>query len=298
MSFVHYTRQQQLALEALAEYRFLTVQQMVILGVSKSATSLRDNVLKPLARRSRAPVTHQDVGKVLGTSYVWSLTKRGAKDLAEAWGVEPDAIPYPKGGIQFGSQYWHRLAQIDFHIAINQWANKIGAEVVLKHRDYVMIGSQRRKGQTAETKINLASGSYIIPDGIFGFKLNGTAYLYALEIHHGTSAQKATAKLQTYYEALMEHAISKKYKYEMSCYILSLFQEEKFNNNRKLTKEQKHQRNIRRCETKMKSVMDRLEADPKFPTFKPAYLFNTMENIRTDLVAGWTLADGADVTPF
>ncbi len=298
MSLEHYTRQQQLAMEALAEYRFLTVQQMVVLGVSKSATSLRDNVLKPLARRSRAPITYQDVGKVLGTSYVWSLTKRGAKNLAEAWGVEADKISYPKGGVQFSTQYWHRLAQIDFHIAINQWAEKIGAEVVLRHRDYVMIGSQRRKGQTAETKINLAGGSYIIPDGIFGFRLNGHDYLYVLEVHHGTSAQKATAKLQTYYAALMEHAISKKYNYEMSCYVLSLFQEEKFSNNRKLTKEQKHQRNVRRCETKMKSVMDRLEVDQKFGAFKPAYLFNTMENIRADLATGWTLADGANVTPF
>ena len=90
MSFDHYTPHQQQALEALAQYRFLTPSQFVKLGIAASIPAVRQNVLRPLAIRAKNPIDFQDVGRYMGASHVWYLTERGAKDLANYWKVPLD----------------------------------------------------------------------------------------------------------------------------------------------------------------------------------------------------------------
>ncbi len=295
MSFAYYTERQQLALEALAEYRFLTVKQMVRLKIGKSETSIRDNILAPLYSRYRAPINKQDVGKFLGASYVWSLTAKGARDLAEFWEVPEDKVPFPKGGVQFSTQYWHRIAQIDFHIAVNQWAETIGAEIVLKARDYIKTLENNR---APETKIIFDDGNFIIPDGVFGIRFQGKLFLYALEIHHADSTERITAKLKNYFKALVEKKISERWNYDLACYVLSVYQEQDLCTDTKLTRSQRQSKNLEFCRNKMEYVKQRLLSDSEFERFKPGFYFNSMDQVRSDLTTGWTLADDIAVTPF
>ena len=225
MSFDYYTVHQQQALEALAQYRYLTTHQFAHLGVAASPDAVRKNVLRPLSVRHRNPVAFQDVGRHMGASRIWYLTKKGADDLAKAWEVGPEQIPYPIGGVQFGAQYYHRVAQIDFHILLRQWADDIGAYVAVSDMDFVMEGSQRKGGQTSVAKVFLKDGkSHIIPDALFGFSVNDTPFLYALEVHHVTSTQRVIFKLQNYFRALDEGAISYKYSYKQTPYVLNVYE--------------------------------------------------------------------------
>ena len=290
MSFAYYTEHQQKALEALALYRFLTPAQFVKLGIAASADAVRKNVLRPLSIRNKNPIRSQDVGRFMGASHIWCLTENGVKDLANAWKMPVEKIPYPKGGIQFGSQYFHRVAQIDFHIHLRLWAREIGAEVLLSDLDFIMKGAQRLDGQTSVCKVTMEDGSFYIPDGIFGFRFENNLFLYALEVHHTMSTQRIVAKLQNYYKILMEGAISAKYNYNLNCYVLNVFEQER------LTKD--HAKNVQLAKNKMGYVKDRLLADQYFAPFQPAFLFNTMESVRADITQGWTRADGQESSPF
>jgi hypothetical protein len=127
MAFDLISPSQQDALEALATYRFLTVKQFVRLGISSSEASLRNNTLADLkTRRYRSPLTGKtapaiisaDLGRWQKLPFVHHLTEVGADLLADLWKVDPGEVPYPVGGAQFGKQFFHRIAQVDFHIAV------------------------------------------------------------------------------------------------------------------------------------------------------------------------------------
>ena len=121
------SRQQQSVLEALAEFRYLTIPQMVEMNISKNADSLRNHTLNRLINSHRKAIKYHDFGWIPQRgrlARVYYLTHYGAEILAEAWRMEAERIEYPKGGIQFSSDYTHRMNFIDFHISFKRWAEK------------------------------------------------------------------------------------------------------------------------------------------------------------------------------
>lgn len=222
MSFDIYSDRQLMVLEALETYRFLTVKQMVRLGISKSETSLRDKILRPLKTRRNAPIKAYDLGRWQQLPHIYVLTNQGAKDLADYRQVPVSDIRWPVGGAQFSRTFHHRIAQVDFHIAFRQWAEAVGAEIEFVHMDFDKKGSQRSGGAIPLTRINLGHGQYIISDGIFSFSINGQRMLYCLEIHNHTDTTRIINQLMAYAPALEKQIIARMYELNMQPMILSV----------------------------------------------------------------------------
>ena len=297
MTFDLISPSQQDALEALATYRFLTVKQLVRLGVSSSESSLRNNTLADLkARRYKSPRTGKtgpaiiaaDLGRWQKLPFVHHLTEVGADLLADLWKVAD--VPYPVGGAQFGKQFFHRIAQVDFHIALRLWAAEHGAEVKLADMDFDKIGAQRTGGMVAKTKVQIDQHSFIIPDGIFGVLANQTPFLFALEVHDETDTGYITRQLMRHGNALMNGSIAKKYHQEASNFVLSVMEETRHSKNDAANEETAQKR--------VKAVQSRMLHQPYFDSFKAGYFFNTIHQVRRDIREGWTTADGVAVRPF
>ena len=299
MSFDLISPSQQDALEALALYRFLTVKQFVRLGISKSESSLRNNTLHDLkSRRYKSPVTGKtgnaivaaDLGRWQKLPFVHHLTEVGADLLADLWKVAPSEVPYPVGGAQFGKQFFHRIAQVDFHIAVRLWAKANDAEIHLADMDFDKIGAQRTGGMVAKTKVQIDQHSFIIPDGIFGLVANDTPFLFALEVHDETDTGYIVRQLMRHGNALMNGSLAKKYHQETSNFVLSVMEETRHTSNDAANEEAAQKR--------VKAVQTRMLRQPYFQSFQQGYFFNTIHQVRRDIREGWTTADGVEVRPF
>jgi len=291
---------QQDVLEALARYWFLTVPQMLRLGLSKSEASLRKNMIADLkTRRYRSPLSTSrgpaieatDLGRWQAIPHVHTLTEVGVELLADLWKVDPSEIKYPIGGAQFSKQYFHRIAQIDFHIALRLWADLEAATVHVADMDFEKDGAQRTGGQVAKTKVSIDHASFIIPDGVFGIATaENQPLLYALEIHSETDTKYITEQLLRHGSALINGSIGKKYNQNISNFVLSVMENTRSGKKADL--------NEAAAAKRVKAVQKRMLHQPYFQSFGQGYFFNTIHQVRRDIRDGWTTADGQEVRPF
>jgi len=282
------TLQQQNVLEALAEFRYLTAQQMIDLGVSKSITSLRDKTLSRLERHKKHFIKSHDFGWIPQKgrlAKIFYLTKNGVKILAEYLRIEPDQIDYPKGGIQFSIDYSHRIHFIDFHIAFKDWAEQQKKEIEFFHAYFDKIGNQRagKVRSTAKTRVQLERTIYtelkskpFIPDGLTRYQDGDKSRLVAIEIHNGVHSKRITHQLLEHLEALDQGLFSHKYQHKKMNFILSVHENQ----------------------STLDSVKRRLMERPEFRPLAPLFLFNRQDQAKADFSRGWTLADGSKTSLF
>lgn len=265
------------ALMALSIYRFLTVKQFVKLGIGASEASVRKNIL-PKLHRSRKPLAKKrKLGRTLPD--VHYLTEHGVKYLAQVYKLPVEAFPYPKGQVQFGEMFArHRFAQIDFHIGFRQWADSLDdVEILFTDMDFDIIGSRRQGTFTKKTEIRLPNDATpIVPDGIFGVNINGEPRIYILEVHRKTETKAVSEQLKRYIDVLETGAVAEKYGLEVSPLICSVHMKD----------------NV------LRGVKVSLLKTQDFELFKGAFLFNSVDDLTSELAKGWSLADDQLVLPF
>ena len=265
------------ALEALSIYRFLTVKQFVKLGIGASEASVRKNIL-PKLHRSRKPLAKKrKLGQFLPE--VHYLTEHGAKHLSEVHKLPIEEFPYPKGQVQFGAMFaHHRFAQVDFHIGFRQWANsRPDVEILFTDMDFDIIGSRRHGTFTKKTEIRLPnSNSPIVPDGIFGVKINGEPRIYILEIHRKTETKQVVTQLKRYMDVLETGAVATKYGLEISPFICSLHMKDSVLNGVKTALLQSH----------------------GFEGFQGAFLFRKFEKESKNISKKWMFANDNNAKLF
>lgn len=282
------TNQQQNVLEALAEFRYLTVHQMVSMGISKNGHSLRTNTLNRLINPHRKAIKSHDFGWIPQRgrlSRVYYLTSYGVEILADVLRIDPNSIEYPKGGIQFSSDYTHRINFIDFHISFKRWAEKENKDVDFFHSYFDKVGSQRagKVRSTAKTRVLLKRTVYtqqdekpFIPDGLTRYQDNDKSRLVAIEIHNGTHSKRITQQLLEHLEAIDQGIFSYKYGHKRSNLVLSVHENQ----------------------STLDSVKRRLMERPEFKNLLTAFLFNRQDQVKADFDQGWTQADGTKTVLF
>ena len=218
------------------------------------------------------------------------LTEVGADLLADLWKVAPSEVPYPVGGAQFGKQFFHRIAQVDFHIAVRLWAEANNAEIHLADMDFDKIGAQRTGGMVAKTKVQIDQHSFIIPDGIFGLVANETPFLFALKVHDETDTGYIVRQLMRHGSALMNGSLAKKYHQETSNFVLSVMEEPRHTSN--------DAANEAAAQKRVKAVQAHMLRQPYFQSFQQGYFFNTIHQVRRDIREGWTTANEEEIRPF
>ena len=276
------TQQQQSVLEALAEFRYLTAHQMLDMGISKNIRSLRNNTLNRLINTHRKAIKSHDFGWIPQRgrlARVYYLTGYGTELLADVLRIDPASIEYPKGGIQFSSDYTHRINYIDFHIAFKRWAEKENKDVDFFYSYFDKVGSQRagKVRSTAKTRVLLTRTVYkqqdekpFIPDVLTRYQDGDKSRLVAIEIHNGTHSKRITHQLLEHLEAIEQGIFSHKYEHAKANFVLSVHENQ----------------------STLDSVKRRLMERPEFKKFLPLFLFNQQDQAKADFAKGWTLADG------
>ena len=274
-TFSIFSPQQWQVLQALNEYRFLTVEQMLRLGISKNAISLRSKTL--FALRHHKAIVSEKVGSFLPDIHF--LTKKGADLLSNLEGID---VPFSASGKKqpFSALFaCHRFAQVDFHIELQDWVNQRGdAETLLALQDFMCEPKTGRRKPKPSTELRVPDlvGS-IIPDGTFAIKLNtGPLALYLVEIHRTTQSKAVTHKLNQYFDVIRTGAVRQKYGYKANPIICSVH----------------HQPSV------LRSVKFRLMAQVEFVAFKHNFVFLSLEDLTTNFTNGWHFADNSPAHPF
>lgn len=274
-AFSVFSPQQWKVLQALSTYRFLTVDQMLRLGISKNAKSLRDKTL--FALRHHGCIHSEKIGSFLPD--VHHLTKKGRDLLCVI--EDRELEPHPAKKRQPFSALFapHRFAQVDFHIGLQQWAEARGdAELLLELQDFVCeprVGREKPKPSTELVVPELVNT--VIPDGTFAVGLHtGQVAMYLVEIHRSTQSKAVTEQLNRYFDVIKGGAIVQKYGHKVNPIICSVH----------------HQPSV------LTSVKMRLTTHAGFEPFKRSFVFHALDDLSDNFTEGWHFADGSPANPF
>jgi hypothetical protein len=259
-------------LEHLHTFRFLTVPQMLRLGIATNKYTL-SRYLTRLSGGSRPFTAWTDFGNLPNIGRlprIHYLLKRGAKALAEVWRVDEREINYPRGVRIFSRDYFHRVNTVDLHIALRNFVEKNGLETDFFHTYFDHIGvnrsndPQRKKRQTL-TRVPLGEG-YLIPDVIFGVTdTTGKPWICTAEIYRGFATGRVHQQLEKHLYALQEQSISKAYAYPRAVRILVV------------------------CENDnaMAAATKRVREDRLFAEAEAFFLFSALPRIQVDFAGDW-----------
>ena len=255
-------------LERLNEYRFLTVGQLLRLGVAKARKTI-DRAIKglhtkkPLVKYSEFG-TFPTLGRLPRINY---LTKHGAETLAEYLQVEQEKISYPKGVKIFSRDYFHRIETIDLHILARTFCNiheDEGLEfdffqAYFEHTGANHWGNPKNPKREALNKIIIDEKTAIIPDCIFQITdPNGKPWLFMGEIYRGHTTKRVHQQLGRYLTALEKGSINKAYNFPRAIPVLIVCE----------------------SENSMLALMKRLKNDVSFQLAEDYFLFRTIKPVK------------------
>ncbi|MEJ1472354.1 MAG: replication-relaxation family protein [Candidatus Sedimenticola sp. (ex Thyasira tokunagai)] len=273
------------ALFSLASYQYLTASQMERLGVGKNRKTIRDYTLRRLTRIRPALVGAQDFGMIPGVGrleVVYFLTEHGAQIVAEQLRCDVSELVYPKHGIRYQDDYFHRIHHVNFHISLRQWVDqRPGAELEFFNSYYTKTkGKKIRSVNQVYFKPNPSLPMHyrktIEPDGIFRFTASGKSFLCAMEIHRKPDSKYITKQLDTHMTALDQSLLAEQYDHPADNLVLS----------------------VHESVSSFKSVQRRLMDNPEFEKFLPFFHFNLTEYAGADLQGHWITADGKNSSLF
>lgn len=171
-------------LEALGTYQLMTADLLLRAGVGRDVRRIREGaqVLHRLGLIGfREGKFVPDVGFLDG---VYWLRPKGVVALA----TEGIAAECSRRSIKFGNELRHRLAIVETHMALRQWAVAIGATLTVV-QDFDAGAPGRQKATTIDLKClaspGKATGAYI-PDLLAKVTLtDGITRLLAVEVERG-----------------------------------------------------------------------------------------------------------------
>ncbi len=259
-------------LEALRLFRYLTAEQLLRLKVTAHASHLYP-VLRDMAKGKRPWVGKIDHGAMPGVGRIPTahyLTEHGAKVIAGALVLDLQEVSYPKGVVLVRHGFMHRLHTIDCEIAVRLWAAQHGHNVDYMASYFDVSGANRSKTKAprrALTKIDLANGTGIIPDGVFRLSdSNGAPRLFVLEMYNQHRTKRMSDKLAEYRYAIGEQAIERQFDYPHSPRILAVFEDDKA----------------------LELTVCNLSQRPDFGAdFYPFFFFKTLPELMADFREGW-----------
>jgi len=270
-----FSPQQWAVMQALSTYRYLTVEQMLNLGISKNAKSIRDKTL--FALRHRKYIQSTKIGSFLPD--VHSLTKLGTDELAGREKISLSQQASTKRHSFSAMFAQHRFSQVDFHIGFRQWIEERGdADVLLELQDFQGRTSAGDGKLQSSTALNVPGLSRpIIPDGTFVVELtSGKQAIYLSEIHRSTQTKAVTEQLLRYLKVIRSGAVQAKYDFEAHPMICSVHMQDSV----------------------LLGVKKRLLQHPDFEPFKRNFVFRKMDGLTNAFQTGWHLADNTPAVPF
>lgn len=270
-----FSPQQWRVLRALGQYRFLTVDQMLRLEISKNARSLRDKTL--FALRYHDCIHSEKIGSFLPD--VHHLTAHGQAYLNQIEPWNEVSIPSNKRTPFSALFALHRFAQVDFQIGLNQWAEQRGdIDILLERQDFIREAQNHGRGFQSATQMTVSTlPKPVIPDGIFAINVHtGKMAVYLLEVHRSTQTKAVTEQLSNYFEVIKGAAVQEIFGFPVHPIICSVHQQKSV----------------------LENVKTRLLALPEFEAFQRNFVFHQLEDLNTNFSGGWHFADNTKAVVF
>lgn len=272
----------------LRKYQYLTVSQMMQLGISGNRSFLNKQ-LKYLRMNYKTPLIYSQNFGVHPQKWklesVHALSKHGAKLLEEEWRFEGELSGSIEENINwkenqnpswnrneklkfcanpkqlFVSQYFHRKYTIDVQIAIIQYCKKQNINLRLYHNYF--------EKTTTQTKNEIRSicsfpyneaGHRMESDALFGINIDGKKKLFAVEFYNDEKVIRVMRALEKYRQALSIGNPSILFGMESNTHVLLIFREESM----------------------VWRVKKRLESDLRFEGFLPYFHLLSLEEIQNE----------------
>lgn len=260
---------------ALAEFKYLTTGQLLELGIMNNRSNMNKLLLE--LRTASYPLVNSisfgvdpKLGRLESVHY---LTNHGFRLLKQSYG-EQMLIRYPKGTNQlFHKDYFHRLATVNFHIAISSWAKEQHFELKRFVTYFDKLSSGKNKGFRAESAIEIHAEQYLIADAVFLLQTKRRTELYCVEVYMDDDTSRIHSSLFGHLQALRNGQPSRQFGLDYGSRVLCIFDKP----------------------TYMKQAMIRLQEDPRFASSKAHFLFKTMEEVKAGELNEWELFDGERV---
>ena len=276
---IHISPNDEKVLAALAVYQYLNTLQMEWLGVGRTAKQIRDHTLKRLERAKL--IQSQDFGAVAGIGRlhkIYYLNHKAIDTVADIMRCTTDEIVYPKYGIRYANDYFHRSNFVDFHIALRQWIEaQNDAEIEFFQSYYTKFKNRGSKTHSVNLMrfkpSNTLPYNYpltIDPDGIFRFMKGDKSLLCAVEHHRKADSKYITQQLDRHMTAIDQNLLAEHFNHPAPNLVLS----------------------IHESVSSFKNVQKRLTELPDFERFIPYFHFTLHENLKTDFT-NWITADRA-----
>ena len=205
-------------LKALAEYRYLTTNQIRALGISRDRGYLGGQ-LASLLSASRREETKERKPKEIGEldfgvrpdkgrlPRMYYLTKLGAELLEH---LEPDLAPvsYPPRVVRFANDYQHRVGCVDFHIALNTWAQSANQNVDHFRRYFDWSPASTTRSPHPVTRLEL-TGHRLDADAVF--QLSDHQHIqraFVFEMVNGIDTGRVLKKMEQLAAAIADGSIN------------------------------------------------------------------------------------------
>lgn len=250
-------------MEALATFKYLSLSQMLRLGIGTSKNNL-SRVTAKLKESKRAFIGqiefafHPKLGRL---ETIFYLRWKGKKLLIQHLKRHPEEVVLPKGNSLFYKDYFHRKYTIDTRIALALAAVEQGFEILFCDMYFDRVPrnkAEKNEAIKARTKVNL-SKSYLIADSIFMIQTaSEQKELYCLEQVNGFEVKRVAEQLKRYVEALALWTLSEKYNLQKAHRVLVVFEQEK-------------------C---LRGLVERIKDDPLFKFMKPYFLLKTNQSLK------------------
>jgi len=201
------TRIQENILKQLAHYKFLTIKQLLHLGVGtknypylwRQIASLRDRK-KPFVCCDSFSDPRPDMGKAESVYY---LNSNGKNVLINEFEMEEEDIRYKVGNHLTASQHYHRLYCVEYQMALDKWLdnNDLYTNNYLTYMD-TTGSSKSEQGLKKKTKIEMGA-SHIIPDGAYKVENeNKESVLHLFELCNGKETKRIVSQLHKHAQAM------------------------------------------------------------------------------------------------
>lgn len=254
---------------ALARYKFLTVSQIQMLGISDATYSRK--LLKNMVDRGKPFVkyvafgVHPKIGKL---ENVYFLTAFGKDELVKGMAMGESEIRFPKGtSTMFFQDYGHRRNFIFSQIVFYEWATKEGFTIERFETYFDQSGSNRKGGNAeALTKIQLGEFGFFMPDGVMVLRRGADRFLYLFEMYNGKDTKRVLEQLEKHALCLALGTANEKYQVKRGCRVVAIFE----------------------FERSQQAVLDRIAKDERFTKIADFFFFKPLDSLLTgDLREGW-----------
>lgn len=223
-------------LQALNTYRFLTIPQLLRLGVAKDRGNL-SKVLNSMVSAKRddqgiprpKEIGVLDFGSIPGTgrlARLYFLAPKGADALAafDRDGPAPKPIEH---AVRFRNDYFHRVHTVDFHITLALFAAREDHDIDLARQYFTRLPKEGKTPARPSTSIDLKPG-FIDPDSIYRLTDgDGKQRLLLVEIANGHQVDRVAKKFPLYASVLHSRVVNQTFSYDKGVRVLWLFEHQR-----------------------------------------------------------------------